>query len=248
MNAASDSKNVYIPDRRDDARLIIYGIAHAGAGASPWRTVSAALPPWVEVRGIRLPGRESRTAARAHTDIDAAAHEVGALIASDPVARDRPAVLVGSCFGSLIATAAAGRVPVSGLVAVRQPVPAQMFVNRANPTAMESDRFRQWLLEYKLTPPTLLSDDAFEFFEPIIRADLHLIDGYATPEGSLTCPVHLVHCPFTPEEPDLERWANVTSGPVTLTRLEGSGDPLTEHPEDLARAIEEFVHPLAEGS
>jgi len=60
----------YLP--RPDARLRLYCFACAGSGPSFFRGWPELLPPWIEVRAVRLPGRPGRHREAAFTDADQA--------------------------------------------------------------------------------------------------------------------------------------------------------------------------------
>src|SRR4051794_35791452 len=60
----------YLP--RPDARLRLYCFPCAGSGPSFFRGWSEFLPPWIELRAVRLPGRQGRHREAAFTDADQA--------------------------------------------------------------------------------------------------------------------------------------------------------------------------------
>lgn len=237
MAAEVDRRILFVPVHQEKRRAVVYGIAHAGAGAAPWKPVAEAMPTGIELRGIRLPARENRLAVPIHQNLDTAADEIATAIAADAYEPELPRFLIGSCFGALVAVAVAARVTLTGLIALRQPKPLQMTAGGVNLAGLTSAELRQWVLDNRLTPPVVLDKKYFPFYEPILRADFELIDGYAAPGGSLTCPVHVFHCPLAMEDPDLAAWGGVTTGPVILSQLEVEGDPLTDHPDELAWSI-----------
>ena len=57
---AAPSQWIYRPKPRPEARVRLFCIPYAGAGASVFRTWPDDLPADVEVLAIQLPGRESR--------------------------------------------------------------------------------------------------------------------------------------------------------------------------------------------
>jgi medium-chain acyl-[acyl-carrier-protein] hydrolase len=235
------SRALHMPRPRPDAAVTAYAVAHAGAGAAVWNAVAAALPESVELRAVRLPGRENRITAPPHRSIRSAAEEIAAAVTGG--CPDRPALLVGSCSGALVALAAAGLLPpgtaAAGLVVVRQPVPAQLpGAAGADLSTLDSAGLRSWLRDNQLTPAALLDDTAtFEFFEPLLRADLCMVDGFAYAGPALRCPVFLLRAPGTPQEPDPPAWQRVTSGPVRVVDVPVAGDPLTAHPAEFAAVI-----------
>jgi medium-chain acyl-[acyl-carrier-protein] hydrolase len=244
MTTVPDTLATHVPIQRPGAALAAYGVAHTGAGGAVWHPVAMALPDTVELSGIRLPGRESRVTARHHRSVDAAAREVAALVATG---RRRPVLLIGSCSGAFIALAAAGLLenaaaggaPVAGLLVARQAVPEQVTVaGEAPPTDRDSSRLRDWLRLHQLTPPDILDDaEAFEFFEPLLRADVSMVDGFRYAGPALRCPVFLVRTPEEQHSPDPAAWQRISTGTVHTVWLPVDGDPLTAHPAAFADAI-----------
>ncbi|MER7728147.1 amino acid adenylation domain-containing protein [Streptomyces sp. NPDC096323] len=228
---------------RPDAAVVVYAIAHAGAGAAPWNPVAAALPDSVELKSVRLPGRESRIAEPTHTTVPEAAEEVARVIAADAREHGKPVLVVGSCFGAMVGLAALGLLPSDvaalGLLAVRQPIPGHIAPpGGARPASMDARQLRAWLRDYRLTPAALLDDDhVYEFFEPLLRADLTMTDGWSFDGPPLRAPVFLLQGTDAGQALDAEAWSAVTRAPVHVHGLAAGGDPLTEHPALLADAI-----------
>ncbi|MFE9402180.1 thioesterase II family protein [Streptomyces sp. NPDC006530] len=232
---------------RPQATTVVYAIAHAGSGAAAWNPVASALPEDLELRAIRLPGRENRIGSAPHTSVAAAADEVARVIAADTAGHGKPVLLIGSCFGAMVSLAAMGvipsGVPVRALLSVRQPVPAHVTpASGASPGSMSAAELRTWLREYQLTPAALLDDDAvYEFFEPLLRADLSMTDGYAFAGSPLEVPVFLLRTAAPEESLDPGAWEHVTSARVRVHDVAADGDPLTEAPTALAEAIAEIA-------
>jgi surfactin synthase thioesterase subunit len=219
---------------------VVYAISHAGAGAgaAPWNEVAAAMPDAVELRGLRLPGRENRFRTPAHTSMASAVAELREIVERDAADHGKSVALAGSCSGALVAVTLTGALalPLAGLVAVRQPVPDNVG-SAGDPASMDGGALRQWVHEHRITPGALLDSGAFEFFEPVLHADVSVVEDYYYTGPVRHMPVHLVHCPWGGAEPESEAWRRVTDGPVECTYLDVEGDPLTEHPVELAAAI-----------
>ncbi|MET8803367.1 amino acid adenylation domain-containing protein [Streptomyces sp. NPDC004546] len=228
---------------RPDAAVVVYGIAHAGAGAAPWNPVAAALPEWVELKAVRLPGRENRIVEPTHATVPEAAEEVARVIAADAREHGKPVLVVGSCFGAMVGLAALGLLPSDvaalGLLAVRQPIPGHIAPpDGARPASMDAQQLRVWLREYRLTPAVLLDDDqTYQFFEPLLRADLTMTDGWAFDRPALRAPVFLLRGTDADQALDADAWSAVTMAPVHVHDVPVGGDPLTEHPAVFAEAI-----------
>ncbi|MFE9443827.1 thioesterase II family protein [Streptomyces sp. NPDC006602] len=228
---------------RPQASAVVYAIAHAGAGASPWNPVAAALPDSLELRAVRLPGRENRVRSAPYATLAPAAAEVARVIAADTREHGKPVLVMGSCFGAMVSLAALSmlpaEVPLRGLLAVRQPIPGHVApASGERPAALNAQDLRNWLREYRLTPAALLDDDAvYEFFEPLLRADLAMTDGYTFTGSRLPVPVFLLRTAGAHDPLDATAWEAVTSQAVRVHDLPVGGDPLTEEPALLAKAI-----------
>src|SRR3974377_2013971 len=54
------AKWLWLPEDRPQARVRLYCVPHAGAGASTFAKWATAAPSEIEIAAIQLPGRESR--------------------------------------------------------------------------------------------------------------------------------------------------------------------------------------------
>jgi medium-chain acyl-[acyl-carrier-protein] hydrolase len=240
---------LHVPRACPGAAAVVYGIAHAGAGAAPWNAVAAAAPPTIEIRAVRLPGRESRISVPWHSGVDAAAEEVAQVIGADAAEHRLSFLVAGSCSGVLLGLAALARLPdptlpVVGLLGLRPPTADQVALTAGSGvTAMSAEALRSWLRDNRLTPtPVLDNDKLYQFFEPTLRRDLAMIDGYRYRGEPLSCPVFLVRT--RESAPAVEAsWRQQTTGPVHHVDLDVAGDPLTEHPEVLGEVLGRLVAP-----
>ena len=91
----------WIKCRKPDpnARVRLFCLAHAGGGASTFRTWSDDLPAGIEVRAIQLPGREDRVMEEPFQSAHFAAEAVADVIGGD---LDRPWAVFGHSMGSLV--------------------------------------------------------------------------------------------------------------------------------------------------
>ncbi|MCT9933195.1 thioesterase domain-containing protein [Planotetraspora sp. A-T 1434] len=85
---------------RPAARVRLYGLPFAGGGASMFRQWSRHLPSWVELRAIRLPGRQGRHRQAAFTDCEQAAGWLAETLARE-ASGDRARGLAGESAGGL---------------------------------------------------------------------------------------------------------------------------------------------------
>jgi medium-chain acyl-[acyl-carrier-protein] hydrolase len=248
MTTRIDPRAFHIPVPNPAAAVVVYGIAHAGAGAAPWNAVAEHVPATIEVRGIRLPGREKRLRQPGHETVAAAAGEVAAVLAEDAATHGKPILVAGSCSGALLARVALGEVAtgvtVVGLVASRQPPPGEPpWEDDVRVAEMSSDDLRAWLRCNRLTPATLLDDDRlFGFFEPVLRIDLAMTEGYVHHGPPLSCAIILLQAAGSPLRARVvSGWRAETTGPMHVLDVRGDGDILTAHPERFAAALADAI-------
>jgi medium-chain acyl-[acyl-carrier-protein] hydrolase len=240
-----DSRVVQVFKQNPQAAATVYGIAHSGGGAAPWRRVSAATDEVIEVRGIRLAGRESRIDTPPYPSVAEAAVDVAQAICEDARRSGRPIFLAGSCSGAVIARVAAEHLtdvfrPL-GLLAIRQHAPSTPPpAGRPDLCAMDSSALLAWVREQRLMAPELLQDDqVFQYFEPALRADLDITESYLHAGPPLACPVFLSNVPGGVTA--RSQWARETTAEVKLVRSPRSGDFLIDHPARLARELSMLV-------
>ncbi|MGV9535581.1 thioesterase II family protein, partial [Streptosporangium sandarakinum] len=99
---------------RPAARLHLYGLPFAGGGVSMFRPWARHLPPWVELRAVRLPGRPGRHRQAPFTDCEEAARWLADALAEssaessagfhagDPAAGAVPYAVFGHSMGALL--------------------------------------------------------------------------------------------------------------------------------------------------
>ncbi|HXV91739.1 MAG TPA: thioesterase domain-containing protein [Pseudonocardia sp.] len=100
------------------ARGRVVVVPHAGAGPHALMPVLAHLPPWVEVVGVTLPGRERRFAESPERTASDPGAVVGAVLAEIGALPPLPTVLFGHSMGAALAASLASADPQSfvGLV------------------------------------------------------------------------------------------------------------------------------------
>ena len=72
------SKWITCPRPNADATLRLFCLPYAGGGASIYRLWGPALPSWIEVCPVQLPGREDRYREPAFTSLIGLAHDTHA--------------------------------------------------------------------------------------------------------------------------------------------------------------------------
>jgi medium-chain acyl-[acyl-carrier-protein] hydrolase len=210
----------------DDAEARVFCLAHAGAGAAPFRPWLPLFDERVRLSALRLPGRESRIAEPAMEQLD---ELVDALVDVVVPLADRPFALFGHCFGAIVAFELVRRLRRLGA-----PQPMHLFVTGDAPGvelappflhALESPELAARLTALGTFEERALADaDVFEVLEPAIRADFRAAETYRyRPEPPLRVPIVAFGAAANAdtEFDELARWRHETEAPFTLRLLPG---------------------------
>jgi medium-chain acyl-[acyl-carrier-protein] hydrolase len=236
------SKWVTCPRPDSSAKLRLFCLPFAGGGASIYRTWPAALPSWVEVCPIQLPGREERYRETPFTSLTGMSR---ALARELLPYLDKPYAVFGHSMGALLGfeTARALRhVPARPPLAL---FPAAYDAPDAPLTGAPIHQLpdREFVAEMRRRQgPSAVLDNAelMDFVLPILRADFEACDTYAfAAEPPLDCPF-FVYGGEADEEVDrraLERWREATTGGFTLTMMPGTHFFVQSHRDLLLRDI-----------
>ena len=210
-----------------DARVRLFCLPYAGAGASVFRPWVDLLPPEIELCAIQLPGREERSREERFTRIDPlvedlARHLEGSL--------DRPFALFGHSMGSVIAYELACFLRRAGL-----PEPLHLFVSgRRAPQVpygrdpvhgLDEEAFIRKLRELNGTPEEVFQHpDLLAYVLPTLRADFAICETYAyRSEAPLRCPISAFGGQGDAEvsEEGLAKWGQLTAGGFRMELFPG---------------------------
>ena len=194
MVAAAASPWIAFNLPRRAARLRLLCLPCAGGSAMMFRRLATALPDWIEVCPVELPGRGLRGE---EACIDDAAALVAALARGLAPLADRPYALFGHSMGAILAFEVArcaerewARRPVAVAVsAMRAPhLPAGFRRMSTLPDAGLLDSVRA----LGGVPDSVWRDPSLcQMLVPLLRADFRVCDTYEpTPSGgALRCPI-----------------------------------------------------------
>jgi surfactin synthase thioesterase subunit len=209
------------------ARIRLFCLPSAGAGAQAYQPWKAQLPPWIQLAPIALPGRESRFRERPRTQV---ATLVAEMIGGLAPALDVPFALFGHSMGALLAFETARSLRREGL---RMPE-ALLLSGYGGPRGappvprlydLPPAAFHAALVEHNGTPAEVLADpELLAVLDPVLRADMQLCETYDyVPELPLGIPITAFGGDVDPQvtRDDLVRWGEETSAPFTVTQLPG---------------------------
>lgn len=210
----------------DEAHFRLYCLGRAGAGATPFRPWEELVGPGVELRAVRLPGRENRIREAPLSSAAAVVEELVEVVADEA---ETPFALFGHCFGALVMFELARALRHRGL-----PSPAALFVGEQIAPAtvgppgdgeLTRDDLLLRLEELGGTDAKLLGSEEFlALMEPALHADFRLADTYAYEPGPpLDTPISVLAAAEREDVDPLVAWRAETTRAFTLRLLRGDG-------------------------
>ena len=224
----STSRWFYCRLPRRQPRVRLFGFPPAGGAPVQYFAWPEHLPEEIELHVAQLPGRERRRHEPPLTDIN---HLLDELTSAVAVLADRSVALFGHSMGALLAFEVARR-----LRATDRATPCHLFVagRRAPHVPFPYDpihrlpdaEFMRLLQDrYGALPEAVRTNpELVEFFLPVIRADMTLLETYQyRPEPQLDCPITVYggHADPSTTLRDLEAWAEQTRAGFRLRMFAG---------------------------
>jgi surfactin synthase thioesterase subunit len=225
---------------RPDATVSAVAFPHAGGGCSAFAKHAQAMPAWLRVTTMNLPGRQARFGEPPRTDIDGLTADLTQAWAGHA----EPCLFFGYCSGALLAYCVARDLRERGA-----PLPRRLVVGgypaphlRTDALAdLDSDTFWKVLIRHQAIPPHLgARPELRKLTEPVIRADMALIAGYRhAPAPPLPIPITVLlgsHDDSLGRD-DVMAWADYTTRELRVQRLPTGHWFMEEDPAAAAAAI-----------
>lgn len=213
---------------RPDAWMRLICLPNAGApGRATFRAWSEALPAWIELCAIELPGRHKRRDEPAHVRIGPL---MDALLENVQPLLDRPFAVLGASFGGLLAwelaqrTTRLGRVPLQ-LFAISAGAPDTALPIIDGLTALgDAQLIAAVGKSFGGIDPAQVPPEVLGGVIPGLRADLEILTTYdyvAAPP--LSCPIGVFggHGDEAAPPAVLEAWRGHTEGACTVRMFPG---------------------------
>jgi medium-chain acyl-[acyl-carrier-protein] hydrolase len=216
------------PEPKPTARLRLFCFPYAGAGASLFLRWPEALPPFVEVCAVQLPGRENRLGESAFSRMHDLVHTLASVLSAHLTT---PFVLFGHSLGAFIAFELARRLrdldlpePVH-LIASGQRAPQVPDSLPAVGHLSDREFILEMVRRYDAIPQVVLeSPKMMEVVLPLLRADVLMLETYTYRKAPpLACPITCLGGLGDNESTtdDLVPWREQTTGPFSVEMFPG---------------------------
>jgi medium-chain acyl-[acyl-carrier-protein] hydrolase len=228
---------------RPAATMRIFALPFAGGGASVFRPWALALPAWIELRAVQLPGRQDRVAEPPMTDMGAIVEALADALAPDLTI---PYAVFGHSMGALL-----GFELVRTVRRRKLPEPVRLAVSgwpspRIRPRAgtlaeLPDDEFLRALQDLGGVPDAVLAaPDMLAFALPALRADFAVCAGYEyEPESLLDVPISAFGGSADPlsSREALATWSDETTLAVSVRFYPGDHFYLLHHMHAVCRDL-----------
>lgn len=226
------------------ANVQLFCLPYSGASAMVYSRWRRAVPAWLSVVPVELPGRGARLGEALQTDMHALARQ----LAKEVLPRiTGPYALFGHSLGALLAFEMAHALREGG---APQPL-ALIASGTAAPTRREDyergfadpksdDELKTQLRDLQGTPPEVLANqELMELTLPILRADFLMCGRYQyRARPPLTCALHVLGgAQDRASQEQLVAWQQESQGSFTLDMLPGGHFFIHEHEAKVLRLL-----------
>ena len=232
------AKWLWLPEDRPQARLRLYCLPHAGAGASTFAIWARAAPAEIEIAAIQLPGRETRADEEPPRRFAPAVQAISRLILLD----ERPFALFGQSVGGKLAVHVArslqggDRRPLHVFVSGTPVVPRERFIHK-----FEGEHFVRAVSDRIAPLPVQLTSDPelWSFFERPLHADIeaHETDEQAPQPLDVAITVFAGTRDQVVTEAELVGWQDWSSRPIRYQRVDADHFSYRTEPRQYLKAI-----------
>lgn len=244
--------NNYLTNLNQPSRTkaILICFSHAGSGVSLFREFAGKAPEWLQIVGVRLPGRETRFSEDLIDDLDLIADQITVEI-RDYLKKDIPCFLMGQCSGAVLAYEVATRLTkneISGLIACSTPAPNY----KTDKLDLEGEGLVKSLIKSGGMEPEILNQpELLELLLPIIKNDFSMLNKYQSKNNKLNgIPIlilkgkndNLISLSM------LENWGDYTDEVVDISIIEGNHFLINEIPQNIMNDIKYYIQKITGGT
>lgn len=214
----------------DKPERVLYAVGPPAAGAAVWEALAKAMGAAVDLRAIRLPGRESRFLEDPLRSTDLQVRDLLPEIREEIEDDHLPYSLVGMCAGAVLAFELAValeevqdlRRPDS-LIVINQAPPADPAQHEAEPDGPDEEVSHQdWLANVAGLPTEMITSEVLEIFGPTIEADLAALSSYEYRGQILAANIIVVGGSDIPPQRGGYRWSAFTTGRCEYVKVAGT--------------------------
>jgi medium-chain acyl-[acyl-carrier-protein] hydrolase len=223
------------------ADVTLAAFPQAGAGCAAFSQHAKAMPDWLELMTVNLPGRQARFGEPVCTNIEALAEELASCWAN----HSKPYVFFGYCSGALIAYCVARLLAEQKALLPRRLVvssyKAPHLVSSGPLGELDSEQFWAALVANNVVSPVVAEHrELREISEPIIRGDMELVAGYRhTPCEPLPIPITMLSGERDTwiTAADVAAWEPYTTQGFAATKLPAGHWFMEENPAAATQAL-----------
>jgi medium-chain acyl-[acyl-carrier-protein] hydrolase len=235
---------------RLNAMVNLFCFSHAGGTASAFRLWPAALPSWLEVWAVQLPGRGSLWRESAICTIPAL---VDALIPVLLPRLERPFAFFGHSMGAVLASEIASTLTKRESIApchlfVSSRRPPHIWDSGSNMHTLPDDEFVNEINHRYggIAGEVLEATDLLALLVPVLRADMAALETFRpSKSAALPYPISAFGGAQDPQVPrnHLEAWRDQTSGAFRVRVFPGGHFYLNQQRDALLRDISATLAP-----
>jgi surfactin synthase thioesterase subunit len=224
-----------------EARITIAAFPQAGGGCATFAQHTKAMPGWLELATLNLPGRQARFAEPLRTDIDTLTTELAEYWAK----RADDSLFFGYCSGAMLAYCTACKLQEYGANMPRRLIigayKAPHLTAPQSLADLDSQTLWRVLIDnHVVAPEFAVHSELRSLIEAVVRGDLALIAGYRHAERPpLRVPITVLVGDrddwISPDQ--LSAWARYTTQAVEVKQLPTGHWFMEEDPAISAQAL-----------
>lgn len=231
-----------------DALLRLFCFPYAGGGASVFRDWAKALPSFLEIVSVRLPGRENRLNERPISSME---QLVESLYSNIQIHFDKPYVFFGHSNGALVSymlakkihsIAQGSRSPEMLILSAKSP--PHVATEKRHISGLPAHQFIEELKRLNGTPRELLENpEIMELLLPMLRADFALSEHLRFENNAqLSCAAQVFFSRLDDIPiPNIRAWQDLFSSPISFAEFEGGHFFLHEQQDIVLKRLSQVL-------
>lgn len=229
--------------------VVLYCIPFAGGDSRSYRNLQKYLDHNILIRSPELPGRNSRLEEAPLTDINQIANDLFQQLKKDT--QGQSYALYGHSMGGLLVYLLTHLV-----IENKFSLPKHLFISATIAPSvprplpykhtLSKEDFMKYIQDFGGVPDDLLAySEIFDFFEPILRADIKSVECYQHQAKALfNLPLTILHGDQdkNAHEVDVLPWQNEASQPVAIHSFQGGHFFINKHIADIGKLFSKVLN------